>query len=210
MSEPRAKSATQRIRNVAPRRRSAIAALYQFDAGGAKDLDSVRTGLEELELFEADARDAELAEKEALASDELVTETSTRRVLDPEAALHRSEAIEAGLALASLAWEFRKEADADIARYAKDWPVHRQPMLDRAIMRLAWYELMHGEGRTPAAAGETSTTEGATQQGNAARVINEAVELAKRFSTEKSGGFVNAILDRIHNARLPKPASEAT
>ena len=33
-------------------------------------------------------------------------------------------------------------------------------------------------------------------------VINEAVELAKRFSTEKSGGFVNAILDRIHNARL--------
>ncbi len=195
MSEPKVRGASSaKVRHVSPHRRSAVAALYQFDAGGAKDLDSVRTGLEELELFEADARDAELVELEAAATNELVTETSTRRALDPEAARHRSEAIEAGLALAALAWEFRKEADIDIAKYAKEWPVHRQPMLDRAIMRLAWYELMHGEGRTLANPAE--------QQGNAGRVINEAVELAKRFSTEKSGGFVNAILDRIHNARL--------
>ncbi len=206
MSEPSAKSTkSQKIRTVAPLRRSAVAALYQFDAGGAKDLDAVRVGLEELELFEADSRDAEATEAEALASDVLVTETSTRRTLDPEAARHRSEAIEAGLALASMAWEFRKEADSDIARYAKEWPAHRQPMLDRAIMRLAWYELIHGEGRLSA----VGASGDASPRGNAARVINEAVELAKRFSTEKSGSFVNAILDRIHNARLPKSVSDA-
>ncbi len=208
MSESSAKGGKQqKHRSVAPLRRSAVAALYQFDAGGAKDLDAVRLGLEELELFEADARDAELVE--ALESDALDTETSTRRALDPEAARHRSEAIEAGLALAAMAWEFRKEADADIAKYAKEWPAHRQPMLDRAIMRLAWYELMHGEGRPNPQAGSVATGPSAAARSNAARVINEAVELAKRFSTEKSGAFVNAILDRIHNARLPQASSGA-
>ena len=112
MSEPKVKGASSaKVRHVSPHRRSAVAALYQFDAGGAKDLDSVRTGLEELELFEADARDAELVELEAAATNELVTETSTRRALDPEAARHRSEAIEAGLALAALALYFIKLSD---------------------------------------------------------------------------------------------------
>jgi N utilization substance protein B len=55
--------------------------------------------------------------------------------------------------------------------------VHRQPVLDRNALRLGWYAFTH--------AGE-----------DAALAIDEAVELVKIFSTEKSGAFVNAILDR--------------
>ena len=58
------------------------------------------------------------------------------------------------------------------------WPTHRQAAVDRAILRLAHYEMMSGQ--TPPKV-----------------VVNEAVELAKRFSTERSPSFVNALLDKV-------------
>ncbi|MFM1890309.1 MAG: transcription antitermination factor NusB [Planctomycetota bacterium] len=84
----------------------------------------------------------------------------------------------AGFALATMAWEFRDESDAEIDRVSLDWPVRRQPMVDRNVLRLAHHEIRRA-GTPPKVA------------------INEAVELAREFGAEKSPGFVNAILDRL-------------
>lgn len=97
-----------------------------------------------------------------------------------------------GLALAIEAFQHRANADADMAALAPDWPPHRQPAVDRAILRLAHYEMT--SGRTPAEI-----------------AINEAVELAKQFSTERSPAFVNALLDRAaHDRGLIETPSTAT
>lgn len=82
------------------------------------------------------------------------------------------------IALAKGAWEFRREADAAMLELAPDWPAHRQPAVDRTILRLAYFEMTRG-GAAPK------------------MVINEAVNLAKHFSTERSPSFVNALLDKV-------------
>lgn len=75
--------------------------------------------------------------------------------------------------------------DELIARHAEHWRPSRLTAVDRAILRLAVYELLH-----------TSTP--------AAVVINESIELAKKFSTEASARFVNGVLDGIHG-RVREP-----
>jgi N utilization substance protein B len=62
---------------------------------------------------------------------------------------------------------------------AEHWEIHRMPIIDRCILRLAAYELFYVMDVPPAV------------------TINEAVELAKDFSTEESAKFINAILDKI-------------
>ncbi len=99
-----------------------------------------------------------------------------------------------GYELAVDAWAVRDEADATVAALTPDWPTYRQPALDRCILRLAFYEFTHGDTPPKVA-------------------INEAVELAREFSTAKSPLFVNAVLDRIYKARReavarPDPAPE--
>lgn len=91
------------------------------------------------------------------------------------------EAHERGFGLATLAWESRGEADKRVAELAPDWPTYRQPVVDRNLLRLAYYE-MTGGGTPPKVA------------------INEAVELAKEFGTEKSPMFINGVLDKIFRA----------
>ena len=91
--------------------------------------------------------------------------------------------------LALAAWATRHEADAQCSKLAPDWPTSRQPPIDRAILRLAWFEMT--TGRNPPAI-----------------VINEAVELAKQFSDEKSPPFINGVLDRIAK-RLPDEVKRA-
>jgi N utilization substance protein B len=71
------------------------------------------------------------------------------------------------------------ELDEAITRYARNWDLDRMPALDRAILRLAAYEL----GHRPDVPRNV--------------VINEAVELAKVFSTEESGKFVNGMLSAM-------------
>lgn len=87
-----------------------------------------------------------------------------------------------GFDLATLAWEFRDEADSAVRPLAPEWPTHRQPVVDRNLLRLAYFEFVHG-GVPPKVA------------------INEAVELAKEFGSEKTPRFVNAVLDRIWKDR---------
>jgi N utilization substance protein B len=75
--------------------------------------------------------------------------------------------------------EHRAELDALIERLAVDWALDRMPVVDRNLLRLGVYELLHRPD-IPVGA-----------------VISEAVELAKRYSTEDSGRFVNGILAAV-------------
>ncbi|MHB9006218.1 MAG: transcription antitermination factor NusB [Limisphaerales bacterium] len=75
--------------------------------------------------------------------------------------------------------QHRDEADAEIVRYAKNWDLHRMAVVDRNILRLAIFEMLHRDDIPPVVS------------------INEAVDIAKKFSTEESGKFVNGILDKI-------------
>ncbi len=81
--------------------------------------------------------------------------------------------------------QHEERIDALMAAAAKGWEVERMPVLDRSILRLATYELI-AEPEVPVAV-----------------VIDEAVELAKQYSTEFSGGFVNGVLSTI--ARQVRP-----
>lgn len=73
----------------------------------------------------------------------------------------------------------RTELDEIITEHSHTWTIHRMPAIDRNILRLAIYELMDRPD-VPVAV-----------------IINEAVELAKRFSTEESGRYVNGVLSAI-------------
>ena len=96
-----------------------------------------------------------------------------------------------GFDLATEAWALREEADAAVFELAPQWPTHRQPVVDRNILRLAYFEMI--SGRTPPKV-----------------AISEAVDLAREFSTEKSPMFINGVLDKIYRtlrdeSRLPAP-----
>jgi N utilization substance protein B len=69
-----------------------------------------------------------------------------------------------------------KELDELIAKHVENWRLERISAIDRAILRLALHEMRATD--TPPKV-----------------VINEAVELAKKFSSDEAGGFVNGILD---------------
>ena len=82
-------------------------------------------------------------------------------------------------------WERRQQIDAKIEEVAKNWQLKRMAALDRNILRLSTYELLHREDVPPLV------------------TINEAIELAKKFSTKNSGPFVNGILDNIRLKYVP-------
>ena len=71
--------------------------------------------------------------------------------------------------------------DPVISKYAEHWELHRMAIVDRNILRLSTYELLYVEEIPPKVA------------------INEAVNLAKKFSQEESGKFVNGVLDKINH-----------
>jgi N utilization substance protein B len=71
------------------------------------------------------------------------------------------------------------DIDGLIRRFARGWTLERMPVIDRLLLRMGSYELMQRPD-VPTAA-----------------VISEAVELAKRFSTDDSSRFVNGVLARI-------------
>ncbi len=84
--------------------------------------------------------------------------------------------------------EWMDTLDDHIANHAKGWSLARMPVLDLSVMRLAVYELLQRPD-VPTAV-----------------VLNEAVELAKRFSTDDSGRFVNGVLAAIAADVRPAPA----
>jgi N utilization substance protein B len=103
---------------------------------------------------------------------EMLTET-TERVPDARAFVK-------DLVLGTI--EFADESDATIAPLLEGWTLERLPTIDRLLLRMGLFELRHRPD-TPHPV-----------------VINEAVELAKKFSTEDSGRFVNGVLSRASAA----------
>lgn len=80
------------------------------------------------------------------------------------------------------------ELDALIVQHAQNWRLERMAIIDRAVLRLAIYELRIAE--TPPKV-----------------VLNEAVDLAKKFSSEDAGAFVNGILDAVNKTLAEKSGS---
>ena len=79
-----------------------------------------------------------------------------------------------------------KEIDKVIQQHTKNWRLGRMAAVDRNVLRIAVFEFLSG-GKTP----ETV-------------VINEALEIARKFSTQESAQFVNGILDSIKNELIDK------
>jgi N utilization substance protein B len=75
--------------------------------------------------------------------------------------------------------EHRAKIDEEIQKHAKNWSLQRMAAVDRNVLRLAAYEMLFREDIPPIVS------------------INEAVDIAKKFSTHDSGKFVNGILDQI-------------
>ncbi len=87
--------------------------------------------------------------------------------------------------------EHRQEIDALIARVAPEWPVEQIAGVDRAILRLAIYEIVFSSETSPKV------------------VINEAVELAKMFGSDSSRRFINGALGALV-AQLPSSSAQAS
>lgn len=72
-----------------------------------------------------------------------------------------------------------EEIDGILSKYTEHWALPRMAVVDRSILRFAAYELLYLEDVPPKV------------------IINEAVNIAKKFSQEESGKFVNGVLDKI-------------
>lgn len=155
-------------------RERAVQFLFQYDLNPPGDLPAA------LEQFWETQRAAAIAEEKGAATwgqpiqlpPPTTDEAAVRLFSDP---------------LIRGALEHREEADALIKRHAKNWDLHRIAAVDRNILRLAIYEMLHRDDIPPVVS------------------INEAVDIAKKFSTQDSGKFVNGILDKV-KSELLRPA----
>ena len=117
-------------------------------------------------LFELDATDH--------APDEIVARYMAEEELPPEGQRFLR-------ALVFGVWEHYPYLDRIIEEAAPNWPVSQMPGVDKAILRIALYEILIDEAEhTPVKA-----------------VINEAVELAKHFGSDNSSRFVNGVLGTV-------------
>lgn len=87
--------------------------------------------------------------------------------------------------------EEREAIDAIIRGVAQNWDIARMAVIDRNVLRLATYELLHSKDVPPKVA------------------INEAIELGKRYSTQNSGAFINGILDKIKTRHVDEKGAPA-
>lgn len=107
----------------------------------------------------------------------------------PEARLERDRFMEA---LVYGTMDKQAAIDETLTKYSQNWRLERMPSVDRNILRVATYELMRGESAT-------------------AIVIDEAIELARRFSGDESIAFVNGVLDAVaKNIEATQPAPRAS
>ncbi len=80
--------------------------------------------------------------------------------------------------------QYLPRIDKTVSAYAKNWTVARMSAVDRSILRMAAYEILFSKDRAPVPA-----------------IIDEAIELAKKFSTENSSKFINGLLDQLKKER---------
>ncbi len=134
-----------------------------------------------LGLFQLDARGEDALEEIRGALEESSAETKSGAT---------ARDIERAMTLAKDAFAHRRAADAEVLDLAPGWPAQRQPAVDRAVLRLAIHEMR--TGRTPAKV-----------------AVNEAMELTKRYSTERSPAFVNGVLDKVLKKVLAEQGESA-
>ena len=79
--------------------------------------------------------------------------------------------------------DYHEEIDDLLETYSQGWALDRMPNLDRAILRVAVWEILHNPDVPDAVA------------------VNEAVDMAKELSTDDSGSFVNGLLSRIASTK---------
>lgn len=85
--------------------------------------------------------------------------------------------------------EHQQEVDKLIQSFSKNWRLSRMALVDRNIMRMAVFELLYETNVAPAI------------------IINEAIEIAKKYSGEEAGVFVNGILDAVQKSLKKKNKS---
>jgi len=133
-------------------------------------------------LYQLDLADSALSEVIAafdpveyleLRDDATATVGSGALLEEARAALEQAREMTRGAA------DHRAEIDERIRAQAEHWRLERMPAVDRNILRLAVWELLHAPDVPPLV------------------VVDEAVELAKRFGSEQSGRFVNGLLDGV-------------
>lgn len=81
--------------------------------------------------------------------------------------------------------QYREEIDGILKKYSEHWTLDRMSRIDHNILRVAVFELLWCPDIPPKVS------------------INEAIELGKKFSTEKSSIFINGILDKVSHAETP-------
>ena len=155
-------------------RERAIQFLFQYDLNPSESLD------EALDHFWNSQRMAAIAEEKGEANWGEKVELPAPTADEAAMRLFADPLIRGTL-------EHRSEADVIIVKYAANWEIHRIAAVDRNILRLAIFEMLHREDIPPVVS------------------INEAVDIAKKFSTQDSGKFVNGILDKF-KGELMRPA----
>jgi N utilization substance protein B len=83
-------------------------------------------------------------------------------------------------------WQHRGELDALVEACSQNWRLDRMAKVDRNILRLGVYELLHRPDVPPKVA------------------INEAIEIARRYGAEESSAFINGILDKVAHRAAPE------
>lgn len=144
---------------------------------GLKDRQARRLAMQVVFVWDIERRPEDLAA-------EHVTAEATQG-LDPNDAAAVSRAHDArrrAVAAARGVWQQLESIDAMLVRLAPQWPPHRMPAVDRAILRLAIWELQNTP--TPPKV-----------------VIDEAIEMSRAFSTKDSPRFVNGVLDKVLKER---------
>ena len=157
-------------------RERAVQFLFQHDLNPPEDLDGA------LDEFWESQRAAAIAEEKAASTWGQAVELPPPTAEEAAVRLFADPLIRGAL-------EHRQEADALITKHAKNWDLHRIAAVDRNILRLAIYEMLHRDDIPPVVS------------------INEAVDIAKKFSTQDSGKFVNGILDKV-KSELLRPARD--
>ncbi len=113
--------------------------------------------------------------------DEFLDDPEVHADLSLESPLH-AEVRSFARELARGAWQHRDALDQRLTRASEHWSIHRMTPVDRNILRLGLYELLYHPQTPPQV------------------VLNEAVELAKRFGDADSPAFVNGVLDAVRRA----------
>jgi N utilization substance protein B len=155
-------------------RERAVQFLFQHDLSPPEDLGRA------LDEFWQTQRAAAIAEDKGPATWGQIIELPPPTAAEAETRLFAEPLIRGTL-------DHRDAIDEHIKRHVKNWDFNRIAAVDRNVMRLAIYEMLHREDIPPVVS------------------INEAVDIAKKFSTNESGKFVNGILDKI-KGELMRPA----